>query len=359
MRVLFALLLLPLVWAQSDPRRDLAKAKLEERSLLREVQEIDTRLLGVERELDDLRGRADELERERRVNEDELAAAEAALDERADELRQWLLALYHLQRRGFARIIFSAEDPSDLRRRAHYLMSVLSESRSRAQRYLDHVEVKELALQRVEQDRAALGALQGEVRLREAELRDERARKLALLGEVRKDRELALQMLSEQVRAGRDVQQLAAKSYAMPADTGCNMREQRGKLPWPVTGPLLRGYGPYTDEASGQQAKSDGISIRAARYTPFRAICGGVVDRVSQLPGFGLVVVVAHDADWKSLYAHASKVQVAAGQSVSAGDALGLVGETGLTGSGGPRLHFQMYYKGSSQNPLFYLRKGG
>ena len=359
MKILLALLMLPLVFSQGDPRRDLARAKLEERNLLREVQEIDTRLLGVERELDDLRDRADELERERRVNEDELAAAEAALEDRAGELREWLLALYHLQRRGFARIIFSADDPGDLRRRAYYLMSVLTQSRTRAQRYLDHVDVKEKALERVELDRAALGALQGEVRLREAELRDERARKLALLQDVRADRELALQMLSEQARAGRDVQQLTRGTYSAPIDTGCNMRQARGNLPWPVTGPLLRGFGPYTDEATGQQAQSDGISIRAARYTPFRAICGGVVERVSQVPAYGLVVIVAHDKDWKSVYAHASKVQVSPGQSVSTGDALGLVGETGLTDSGGPRLHFQMYYKGQHQNPLFYLRKGG
>jgi murein DD-endopeptidase MepM/ murein hydrolase activator NlpD len=53
------------------------------------------------------------------------------------------------------------------------------------------------------------------------------------------------------------------------------------------------------------------------------------------------------------------RIQVARGESVDQGDPLGLVGETGVLDGGGPRLHFEVRYRQTPQNPTQWLRRRG
>ncbi|NNG20493.1 phage tail tape measure protein [Naumannella sp. ID2617S] len=75
--------------------------------------------------------------------------------------------------------------------------------------------------------------------------------------------------------------------------------------------------------------------------TPIGAWMDGVVAYVKRLTtSYGQHVMVNHPNGSQSLYAHMSRIMVAAGQAVRAGDILGLVGSTGK--STGPHLHFEV-----------------
>ncbi|MGI6175408.1 MAG: peptidoglycan DD-metalloendopeptidase family protein [Christensenellales bacterium] len=74
--------------------------------------------------------------------------------------------------------------------------------------------------------------------------------------------------------------------------------------------------------------------------------------------GYGNCVLIRHEDGSKTFYAHldAGQVYVSAGQSVTKGQTIGLMGNTGITsGNTGIHLHFEIWINGSKVNPSNYL----
>jgi len=86
---------------------------------------------------------------------------------------------------------------------------------------------------------------------------------------------------------------------------------------------------------------------------PIYACRDGVVVRAGWDPfGLGLHVRIDHGNGYETVYGHMSSIYVSYGQSVSRGQAIGLMGTTGR--STGPHVHFMVKYGGVAQNPLNY-----
>ena len=69
--------------------------------------------------------------------------------------------------------------------------------------------------------------------------------------------------------------------------------------------------------------------------------------------GYGNLVIVEHDDDWLSYYAHLEEIAVEFGQEVRQGELLGGAGTTGY--STGPHLHFELRYQDRPVDPHIYL----
>jgi peptidoglycan hydrolase-like protein with peptidoglycan-binding domain len=97
-----------------------------------------------------------------------------------------------------------------------------------------------------------------------------------------------------------------------------------------------------------------GIDYSAPRGTPIAAAGAGVVTYAGELAGgWGRVITVAHGADVRTMYAHLSKIRVAVGQPVYAGDVIGRVGSSG--NASGTHLHFEVRVRGAAVDPLTAL----
>ena len=97
-----------------------------------------------------------------------------------------------------------------------------------------------------------------------------------------------------------------------------------------------------------------GIDISLKVGDTVRCSLPGVVVRIKNDPdGYGNYVVVSHDGDLETLYAHLTRELVVTGQLLNAGDAVGLGGNTG--NATGPHLHFETRIKGEAIDPLYYL----
>ncbi len=122
----------------------------------------------------------------------------------------------------------------------------------------------------------------------------------------------------------------------------------------PVNGRYSSGYGPrpapYGDHL--------GVDFAAPIGTTIKAGASGVVTRSAYSSSYGNVVYVYHPKLNKStVYAHMSARSVSLGQSVSTGQKLGAVGNTG--DSYGAHLHFEVHngkwsHKGGI-NPMPFL----
>ena len=78
-----------------------------------------------------------------------------------------------------------------------------------------------------------------------------------------------------------------------------------------------------------------------------------IADDTTLHRNYGKVVLIEHEGQLQSLYAHLDSFAVESGQYVVAGQKLGTVGETGRTT--GPHLHFEMLKAGQRANPRLYL----
>lgn len=98
-----------------------------------------------------------------------------------------------------------------------------------------------------------------------------------------------------------------------------------------------------------------GLDLVAPVGTQIVATSPGIVAEAGWCGGYGYCVTIDHGRGYHTLYGHLSRVDVIAGEKVSMGQRLGLVGSTGL--STGPHLHYEVRVNGHSVNPRAYLRQ--
>lgn len=82
-----------------------------------------------------------------------------------------------------------------------------------------------------------------------------------------------------------------------------------------------------------------GIDYAAPTGTPIRTVGDGVVEFAGVQNGYGNFVIVRHDKNRTTAYAHMSRIDVTKGQLLEQGDVVGAVGQTGW--ATGPHLHFE------------------
>jgi murein DD-endopeptidase MepM/ murein hydrolase activator NlpD len=92
-----------------------------------------------------------------------------------------------------------------------------------------------------------------------------------------------------------------------------------------------------------------GFDLASTARSPVQAAAGGIVLRAGWFGIYGNAVVVDHGYGLMTLYGHMSTVDVAEGEPVTRGQALGRTGATGL--AGGDHLHFAVLLQGLPVNP--------
>lgn len=116
-------------------------------------------------------------------------------------------------------------------------------------------------------------------------------------------------------------------------------------------------YGTRFHPISGKQQPHLGVDFSAPTGTPVRAVADGKIEFAGWKTGFGNLVMIRHEEQKSTAYAHLSRIGVRQGQSIAQGALIGAVGSTGA--STGPHLHFEYQVKGQHQDPLILARNAG
>lgn len=117
-------------------------------------------------------------------------------------------------------------------------------------------------------------------------------------------------------------------------------------------GVLTSAYGMRVSPISGEELFHKGIDLAAPQGTPVYACKSGEVLSASTDNVYGNFIILQHENNMQSVYAHLSKFAVSEGY-VRSGTIIGYVGTTGL--STGPHLHFEIRTNGKNRNPQDYL----
>ncbi|MCV2533462.1 murein hydrolase activator NlpD [Enterobacter wuhouensis] len=115
---------------------------------------------------------------------------------------------------------------------------------------------------------------------------------------------------------------------------------------WPTDGKVIENF-------SSTEGGNKGIDIAGSKGQAIIATADGrVVYAGNALRGYGNLIIIKHNDDYLSAYAHNDTMLVREQQEVKAGQKIATMGSTGTSST---RLHFEIRYKGKSVNPLQYL----
>ncbi len=127
-------------------------------------------------------------------------------------------------------------------------------------------------------------------------------------------------------------------SSTPPADSGTT-------LLWPTAAKHITQYFSW---------RHTGLDVGGPTGTPLYASDPGVVEYSGWTNGYGNNVLINHQNGIKTRYAHASKLYVSKGDSVTRGQTIAAMGSTGW--STGPHIHYEVIVGGVKKNPLSYIK---
>ena len=118
------------------------------------------------------------------------------------------------------------------------------------------------------------------------------------------------------------------------------------KWQWPTEGRVIAGF-------SSAEGGNKGIDIAGAKGQPVKAAAAGkVVYAGNALQGYGNLIIIKHNDNFLSAYAHNDTIKVNEQDNVRAGQTIATLGSTGTNSN---KLHFEIRYLGKSVDPARYL----
>lgn len=129
------------------------------------------------------------------------------------------------------------------------------------------------------------------------------------------------------------------------------LKPYRGQLQPPAEGRKLAKFG----QRRQGQVRWKGILFYGNAGDPVSAVHHGKVLFADWLRGFGLMLIVDHGAGYMSLYGHNQALLKQAGDTVSEGESIALLGQSG--GQARPSLYFEIRHKGRPVDPAKWLAK--
>src|SRR4030095_12576461 len=178
--------------------------------------------------------------------------------------------------------------------------------------------------------------------------RDERAydeRAMGQLAEATKRLEVFIRDLQAKQR------RLARGPPAKPGteSPGVGFGSLRGRLPRPTEGRIIAAYGAQVHPRFGTRTQRNGVDIEANQGRDVGAVYAGHVTYTGWFKGYGNLIILDHDNEYYTLYAHMAEIQVKEGDDVRQGQRIGTVGATGSPE--GPRTDFRVCTPGQRHAP--------
>jgi septal ring factor EnvC (AmiA/AmiB activator) len=129
------------------------------------------------------------------------------------------------------------------------------------------------------------------------------------------------------------------------------LKSLKGKLDRPTAGKMRALFG----KRRQGQVRWKGVIFTSEQGVPVQAVHDGKVLYADWLKGFGLVTIVDHGEGYMTVYGRNQALLKEPGQTVLAGETIGLVGNSGGQASTG--LYFELRHKGKALNPSQWLRR--
>lgn len=116
------------------------------------------------------------------------------------------------------------------------------------------------------------------------------------------------------------------------------------------------GFGYRSDPFNRRTAFHEGTDLAARTGAPILSTAPGKIVYAGIKGSYGRTVEIDHGSGFRTRYGHMNSINVKVGQEVAIGQKVGTMGSTGR--STGPHLHYEIYFRGKSYDPIKFLRAG-
>jgi len=298
--------------------------------------------------------------------QEELDLAQENLQAISQAHRERVRVMEEEGRLTYWEVIFEANSFTDLLDRINMIEEINAADRRRIEQMRVAADIVNATQMNLETEKISLEETRTQLEADEAKLKAKRAQSDALLVQLEeKAEEFELLMAESEILQEELMQEIAEKESELKEakyDEYLAKLAKEGNNPpssatWvtPVSGyRLTSAFGMRKHPVLGVVRMHNGIDMACATGTPIYATRAGTVTRTAyQAGGAGNYVSINHLDGFSSIYMHMTHYVVSAGQTVSQGQLIGYVGNTGI--STGPHLHFGISYAGTYVNPLAYI----
>jgi len=288
---------------------------------------------------------------------------EMLLAKAKDALSNRVVSLYKYGSVSQCRLLFAAENVQEALSMTYLLGRVAKADSELILEVNERKTSLESSKRELQNQRQELVSNKKDLEAQRSELLRTQNEQKRLLAEIRRQKNLHEQAAAELAASQRELQDkikslLAEKRRRAAASKGRTTTltaPTRGRLLWPVTGPINSTFGTRVHPVFKTKIVHTGLDIEAPHGTPVKAAARGEVLFTGWLKGYGQVIILDHGGNMTTVYAHLSGIDVREGQVVEQGTPIGRVGNTGV--ATGPHLHFEVRVNANAVDPLNYLAR--
>jgi murein hydrolase activator len=293
---------------------------------------------------------------------------EQHIDAERDRLGKLVYRQYVAGQPESLRLMLNRQDPNETARQLHYLGYI---SRARAELIASlrtNLDTLNTLAQRTTQKNADLRALESEEAKQKQRLVEEKADRQKVLSrassEIARQRKEISTLKRNEQRLTQLIDRLAREAERRRKSTGLRnnqlpdasasgsaFRKLKGNLRLPVIGELMNRFGGQRQD-SGLSWKGLFISARSGQEV--KAIASGEVVYADWLRGFGNLLILDHGGGYMSLYGNNEALLRQVGEKLRAGDTIASVGNSGGNPDSG--LYFELRHQGRPFDPMPWVK---
>ena len=130
-----------------------------------------------------------------------------------------------------------------------------------------------------------------------------------------------------------------------------NIKQYKGKLIWPVSGKVVKGFGPQWNPKLNTTLDNPGIDIAASSDTAVKSVFDGLVTTITFISGYGTTVIIDHNGGYFTVFTHLDKLLVSENMIVKEGQEIGFVSSNNI-------IHFEIWGNNQKLNPIQWIKNG-
>ena len=368
-----------------DHKIKILGSKKKERTLLGELEKIETELQAQKELLAALR--TESKQQELLLADKQEYLRQVLTEKRAHQVhvKNRLAAYYRMGSVGLMNVLFSTESLPDLLDFKEYFSIMVQHDHTIIQQYLARIEESNRAREDHAREKLRLMKLTDELGEKEKQLNQFHQEKNILLKQVNTKKHLYEQAVQEIEEAAADLaatlQKIQAAAKRQPAATQPQVvtdqqpgiietekkklpkapaleegfPSQKGLLEPPVNGTVITLFSQKIKGKFESATTSNGIDIRVKKGLEIKAVYDGKIIHSGYLRGYGNLLIIDHGHQYFSMISRAADFYTEEGTKIAKGEIIGMTGDGDpLYGEG---LHFEIRKGAKPEDPLLWFKE--
>ena len=321
----------------------------KERGVLKHLQEIEIEMAALQLELKShLNNIEIQKKKKKRIEQELLELRDRHLNYQKQAAKR-ITSIYKMGYRSrlnnqhqIVRLLMTSEGLVDLFTKYQYANLIVKSDQQLMANLISQQEAIKSTYIQLQKQVSTIETTTEAIKTKQKNLSVRKQRRKKLLDDYRTQRSTYDQVIKELRQAVIELEEalgiLSTDTLMVKADRirGIGIHDQ-GQLNWPIKGKIVKNQNPF----------DRGTTIRPITNkigpSKVRSIAGGIVGKViDSVVGYGNTVLILHGNAYTSVYTHLSTVDVKIGNTITANQVLGQVGESGSLI--GEVLYFELWH---------------